>query len=295
MNAPHQTSYLILLYHKIRGFFIEKLEARIIDKIQLQPLLQVIMCLIQNISFYTPFVCLSAFHFKSTWIDLAQNTENKLLSTSVSQQSFSYSIFTTFHHDSRFKNIKIFESTAPALRERLEDKHNKQMLLLRVCGKGLYIATILRRWPCVKVLGANDRLSCTSELKNTTVCYCAMTFICVSQSDSSTTCLLHKRTVHCRSSRDGGFKTQEHQIQELHRDSVMVHSTHRRSINVQASAASVWSNEWCVLAEGHTSLKGDRSEFMFLTRSHSVVVMRVIVQASYSTVLSGGNTASTGH
>lgn len=69
MNAPNQTSYLILLYHKIRGFFIEKLEARIIEKIQLQPLLKIIMCLIQNISFYAIFVCLSAFHFKSTWID----------------------------------------------------------------------------------------------------------------------------------------------------------------------------------------------------------------------------------
>lgn len=69
MNAPNQTSYLILLYHKIRGFFIEKLEVWIIEKIQLQPLLKIIMCLIQNISFYAIFVCLSAFHFKSTWID----------------------------------------------------------------------------------------------------------------------------------------------------------------------------------------------------------------------------------
>lgn len=55
----------------------------------------------------------------------------------------------------------------------------------------------------------------------------------------------------------------------------MVHSTHRRSLksgnNVQASAAFfIWSNERCVLAEGHTSLKGGRSEFVFLRRSHSV-------------------------
>lgn len=61
MNAPNQTSYLILLYHKIRRFFIEKLEARIVEKIQLQPLLKIIMCLIQNISFYT-FLCV-CLHF----------------------------------------------------------------------------------------------------------------------------------------------------------------------------------------------------------------------------------------
>lgn len=110
------------------------------------------------------------------------------------------------------------------------DRHNKQKLLLRVCGKGLCIATILWRWPCVKVLWANDRLSCTSELKITTVCYCAMTFICVSQSDSSTTCLLHKHTVHCRSSRDP--RTLDTRVTSEH--SVMVHSTHRRSLETMS-------------------------------------------------------------
>lgn len=41
--------------------------------------------------------------------------------------------------------------------------------------------------------------------------------------------------------------------------------------SVQVSAAFfIWSNERCVLAEGHTSLKGGRSEFVFLRRSHSV-------------------------
>lgn len=64
MNAPNQTSYLILLYHKIRGFFVEKREAQITDKVQLQLLLKIIMCLIQNILFCTIFLCFLHFILK---------------------------------------------------------------------------------------------------------------------------------------------------------------------------------------------------------------------------------------
>lgn len=120
MNAPNQTSYLILQYHKIRGFFREKREARVIDKTQLQPLHKIIMCLIQNILVYIIF-SLSAFHFKSTQIDFYIFHRIRKISYFrhlCHNNHLATAYLTPFRHDSHFKNIKIFESTAPVFRGR---------------------------------------------------------------------------------------------------------------------------------------------------------------------------------